>query len=137
MAMSLEVAREHIEEGHEIDPSLPDKDAKRICSGGVASGLEPPALYLDQWQALEEWLSACWRVLLFDRKYRIRWVEPPQMERYVITMQDRRGTQRVVSTRYAVISKLAYVEKENDEGEGSQPGNDQVSSGDGGVARSL
>ncbi len=132
MQKQLEVARKHLEDGNEVDVTLPDAGAKTICSGGIANGWEPPGLYTDPNQALEEWLAAVWQVLRVGVSYRMRWVAPPEMERYVITMQDRRGTQRVVSTRYAVTSKLVCVEKEN--GEGSKPDDSQVPSGDGGVA---
>ena len=134
MSQQLAIFCKTLEEGNTVDNTLPIKDAKMICSGGIAVGVEPPVLYLDRLEAIDKWQDAMFRhTALAYGGCRMRWLEPPKLERYIITMQDQRGTQRVVSTRYAVLSKLVCVEIENVGEDKSR----EIPSGDDRVAGSL
>lgn len=93
------------------DKSLPKDNAIEICSGGFRKKDHErsfPALFVDQSDAIWHWYISATDEAIERVADTYRFVEPPTLEKYQITMQDARGSHRVVADRYVVTSKIVF-----------------------------
>lgn len=84
-----------------------------IYSGGVSDVLleNVPTIYLDPMAAIADWRDRTCAWLEAERAAKIRFLEVPKCERFVMTEQGEEGGHRLVATRYGARAKIAIVER--------------------------
>lgn len=107
--MKLEDAIEAFAIGKLRDDSLTPVNVLDISSGGpVGKDHTIPALYAKPEDAIAEWFRTLNFIAMGYDGAPYRWIDPPKLETYQITMQDSLGTHRIVSDRYTVSSKITF-----------------------------
>jgi hypothetical protein len=80
-----------------------------VCSGGTIEKPDdtPPALCLTEDTALEVWLASAQKALRgFDHPIRWQILDGPHLDKWFITVEDSKNTQRLADKRYSVVATI-------------------------------
>jgi hypothetical protein len=92
------------------DAILADAPIVDIASGGLQQkGGQPPALCDSTELAVALWQRAARDYAKSQDGAEFKWIEPPTIDRWMITITDARVTHRLTSDRYVVFARIAVM----------------------------